>query len=642
MNLPLDPFAPGGVLASVHERYEHRPGQAAMAAAVSRTQASGGELVVEAGTGTGKSLAYLVPSLASREKVILSTGTKALQQQLLEREAPLAMAALGARARVVLLKGRENYLCRKRLGELSGNPRLELASEVPLLQRLERWAGQTTTGDRAELEALPDQSPLWRSVDGRAELCTGRQCPQYEGCFVYEARNRAQAADAVIVNHALLFSDLALREGVEGAVLPEARHLVIDEAHLAADIAAQHFGARLSSRMLVELSRDGARELALTAADLLPASELERAARAFFQAIRPEPPAQRIGFEWASRREPLAPVEDRLRAALLTLADAVTSAASAPGPGRARSEERALLGGRCVAALTALDALLQTEEHGQVTTVDAQGPHGAVLASWPLEIGPRLTPLLDRHFHSVVATSATLAIAGDLTRAASRLGLTRAERLVVHSPFDHPRQAALYVPRHFPDPRDAEFPERALREIEALIEYSRGRALVLFSSHRALRFAAERLVTTIPYPVLVQGEAPRERLVERFRDETHSVLLGTASFRQGIDVPGEALSLVIVDKLPFAVPGDPVVAARARLLRDRGGDPFREDQLPEAILDLRQALGRLIRTRSDRGLLVLLDIRVRTRPYGQQVLRSLPPWRLLDDLEQARGWLRHV
>ncbi|MFN7964300.1 MAG: ATP-dependent DNA helicase [Acidobacteriota bacterium] len=624
------------LLKHVHDRYEHRPGQDSMADAVARAFATDGQLVVEAGTGTGKTLAYLIPALQSGEPVIVSTGTKALQAQLFEREAPLAIAATNIAARFSLLKGRENYLCKKRLAELSQDPRLEWAAEIPVFHALERWAHRTEFGDRAELEQLSDNSPLWRSVDGRAEICVGRNCAQYDGCFVYSARQRAGESQVLVVNHALLFADLALRQSGEGAVLPDFRHLIIDEAHLAAEIAAQHFGIRLSSRMLVELGRDGAKELAFSAADTLPATTLERVAREFFIAIRPAGYQARTSFVYESHRAQLAPLEERLRQALLELADACSAGA---GP---RGEERTLVAARCVTALSALDALLQPVAAGQVLTIEPQGRDGAVLASWPVEIGPRLGELFAKHFDAVVATSATLAVSGRVERSARALGMPQAEALIVPSPFDHKTQAALYVPRHFPDPREREYPERALREIESLIGLSRGRALVLFASHRALKYAAERLPHSLPYTVLVQGEAPREQLVEKFRSDTHSVLLGTASFRQGIDVPGEALSLVIVDKLPFAVPDDPLVAARADLVRRRGGDPFREDQLPEAILDLRQALGRLIRTKTDRGLLALLDVRVRTRPYGREVLRSLPPWPLIEDLEQAHSWLRHI
>ena len=630
-------FAPGGPLALVRERFEHRAGQERMAEAVARAFAEGRHLVVEAGTGTGKTLAYLVPALLADEPVILSTGTKALQDQLLERELPIARAATGAERDVAVLKGRENYLCRKRLGELAAEPRLDLAAEVPLWPKLVAWSGTTATGDRAELDELPDASPLWSRVDGRAEICTGTKCADYDACFVYRARRLAARAQAVVVNHHLLFADLALRRGERGGVLPGAPLAVLDEAHLVEEAAAAHFGTRLTGRMAADLARDARGELERAAGRAETAALLERAAREFFRAARPPGNARgRVALDPGHARGDLR----RLADALLDALEAVRAALEGAG---ARAEERTLVAGRALAQQQALDDLLDARRPGEVVTVEPQGRDSALLASWPVEVAPLLEEVLGQGFASVVATSATLAVAGSLDRARERLGLAGAEGLVVASPFRAREQAALYVPRDdFPAPDDARYAERALREIEELVRISRGRALVLFASHRALQRAAERLPKTLDFPVLVQGEAPRERLIERFREEVHSVLLGTASFRQGIDVPGEALSLVVVDKLPFAVPDDPVVAARAAAIRERGGDPFAEDQLPEAILALRQALGRLIRSRRDRGLLALLDVRVRTRRYGRAVLASLPPWTLLDDLDQARTWFRVV
>lgn len=624
-------FSSAGALAREFTRFEARAGQLKMAEAVERAFATRRSLIVEAGTGTGKSLAFLLPALHLGEPVLISTGTKALQAQLLEREVPLALRATGTSAPIAVLKGRENYLCNKKLAELTADPRLELAAEIPLYNQLVPWAASSSTGDRAELPGLPDQSPLWRSVDGRAETCLGTQCPQYAGCFVYEARARAQAAQVVVVNHYLLFADLALRRSGAPGLLTGPRTLVIDEAHMALDAAARHFGRRVSWRMAQELARDAAQELARAARDPLEVATFERAARDLFAWLRP-PLDGRASLKAVTQGRDLSAAIERIESALA----GVRGQCQGAGP---RAEERALLAQRCLAFSDALQELTGPASADLVVTVEPQGKEGSTLASYPIELGPLLEEAWRDTFDAVVATSATLAVAGKLERAAQRLGLPEATKLIVSSPFHHRKQAALYIPRQFPDPRDPQFLERALREIEALLEISRGRALVLFSSHRALQFVAGRLANSLPWPVLVQGDAPREQLLEQFRDEVHSVLLGTASFRQGIDVPGEALSMVIVDKLPFAVPDDPVVAARGEAVRRRGGNPFEEDQLPEAILDLRQAFGRLIRTQDDRGLLALLDIRVRTRNYGRTVLDSLPPWPLLDDLEQARGWL---
>lgn len=625
-------FGPGGALARVTGQFEFRAGQRKMAEAVARAFAERRQLVVEAATGTGKTLAYLVPALLADEQVILSTGTKTLQEQIVARELPLAAAAAGVSRDVVVLKGRENYLCRKRLAEFEAEPLLESLAEAPLWEKIVPWARRTTTGDRAEAPGLPDVSPLWNKLDGRADICTGQKCEFYERCFVVLARRRAAQAQVVVVNHHLLFADLALKASGQGRILPDASLLVLDEAHLVEDAAVSHFGTKLSSRMLADLARDVEEELARVGADPLAAKRLARAGKAFFKALRPRAEG-RVAFRSAAFAESSGTLADALVAAL------DDAAAAVGGPGE-RTEERILLAGRCAAQRDALSELVGDQPLGRVATAEQQGKDGAVLAAWPVDISSLLEQTFAAAFTAVVATSATLSVAGSLERARFKLGLPAADALLVRSPFDHARQAALYVPREFPEPGHPAFPERCLREIEELLRITEGRALVLFASHRALRRAADQLTSVLPWPVLVQGDAPRERLIEEFRREVHSVLLGAASFRQGIDVPGEALSLVIVDKLPFAVPDDPLVVARAEMIRGRGGDPFDEDQLPEAILALKQGLGRLIRHRTDTGLLALLDVRVRTRRYGATVFASLPPWPVLDDLEQARDWRR--
>lgn len=622
-------FDEGGPLASAQRGFERREGQRRMAEAVEEAFAERGSLVVEAGTGTGKTLAYLVPALFRDGAVILSTGTRALQDQLVERELPTALRATGSEARAVVLKGRTNYLCLKRLEELEAQPSLDSASDVPLYRRIVRWSRETEVGDRAEIPELPDVSPLWSRLDGRSEICIGQKCPHYESCFVVQARRRAASADVVVVNHHLLFADLALRDEGHG-LLPEGAALVLDEAHLAEEAAAQHFGERISLRMVVELARDAREELAASGRPIHPCDGAELAGRAFFEAIRPPAGRDRVRFEAASEGERAA-LAERTADALGDLADALA------GPGE-RADERALLASRAVGLRQALESLAAGSDVGRVVTAEPQGKKGAALASYPVEVGPLLEERFGERFDAVVATSATLSVAGSLELAKRRLGLSDARGLLVDSPFDHERQAGLYVPREFPEPSSPSFLDRCLREIEELVSISRGRALVIFASHRALAHAAERLRDALPYRVLVQGDAPRERLVEAFRSDVHSVLLGTATFRQGIDVPGDALSLVIVDKLPFAVPDDPVQEARAALIRERGGNPFRELSLPEAILRLRQSFGRLVRRADDGGLLALLDVRVRTKSYGRTILDSLPGWTRLDDLDEVRAF----
>ncbi len=627
-------FGPDGPLALERDRFEYRRGQVRMAEAVTEAFREGRHLVVEAGTGTGKTLAYLVPALKADAPVILSTGTKALQEQLIGREAPVALEATGSSRRVELLKGRENYLCKKRLEEARLQPLLEGTDELGLFKVIERWERKTETGDRSEVPGLPDFSRLWSKLDARADICVGSKCAWYEECHLVLARRRAQEAHVVVANHHLLFADLALRKSGHGQILPDAAYAVLDEAHLAEDAAAAHFGLRLSTRMLSDLASDPEDELERLGVDTEPARTLGRVGRRFLALLRPPEGRGRV----ALRREAL----DEIAAPRAELEEAWARYESAvAGPGE-RGEERALLVARCRTQAAALGELLLGESLDHVVTVESQGKRGAVLASFPIEVGELLAETMGQHFASVVAASATLSVEGRLDRAAGRLGIPKARKLIVPSPFDPERQAGLYIPRKFPDPKEFSFGERCLDEIEELLQITEGRALVVFASHRALRRAADELAPRLPWRVLVQGDAPRERLVDEFRNDVHSVLFGTASFRQGIDVPGEALSLVIVDKLPFAVPDDPLVAARADACRRRGGNPFMADQLPEAILALKQALGRLIRTRRDRGLLVVLDSRIRTRRYGDVVLRSLPPWPLFEERHEAARWYHRV
>ena len=611
-----------GPLAGCLPGFAPREPQQRMAAAVARTLEEGGTLVVEAGTGTGKTFAYLVPALLAGDKVIVSTGTRHLQDQLFHRDLPLVREALAVGADVALLKGRANYLCLHRL-------ELALAEggrqQARALAAVSEWAGRTRSGDIAELTAVAEDAPVWPRVTSTADNCLGGDCPRYGDCFVARARRRAQEADLVVVNHHLLLADMALKEEGFGELLPEASAFIIDEAHQLPETAAAFFGWGLSSRQLLNLARDAVLEHLAEAGDMqdLPeaASGLEKAVadlrlalgdagqRRAWPDVRSD---QRVG-------EALARVGERLAALAAWL-----EAAAPRGRGLENCWRRALLLGE---HLTAAAAEVPADQVAWVETYR----RGFAIQFTPLEVAGLFAEQRARLEGAWVFTSATLAVGESFQHFNERLGLGDAETLRLDSPFDYARHALLYLPRAMPDPNSGQYGEAVLEEARRLVEASRGRAFLLFTSHRALRTAAEALVGLLDYPLLVQGEAPRSELLRRFRELGNAVLLGTSSFWEGVDVRGEALSLVVIDRLPFASPSDPVLAARIECLRAAGGNPFMEYQLPAAVIALKQGVGRLIRDVDDRGVLAILDPRLMNRPYGRIFRASLPPMRLTRD-----------
>ena len=590
-------------LESILPGYEHRPEQLALAAAV--TQALEGEehLLAQAGTGTGKSLGYLIPALASGRRVVVSTATKALQDQLLTKDVPLAAEALGRRLRVAMLKGRQNYLCRKRAdaGRLNGVGLL--AGHDGAFERLLPWIASTATGDRAELDEEPPAA-LWSELAVGPDRCLGRRCPRVQTCFAESARQQAARADLVIANHALYFADLALRDGAEGArVLPEHDAVVFDEAHKLEETAASWLGARVTNGAVRRLAADAAQASTDGKVDLPPRAleRVERAVEALLHAIAPTSGRRRL------RRLPREP-------ALVAIDELERLAQGAWG----RGDELDAVARR--ARKLAQDIATCLEPAGPELIVWSEP---GLLACAPADVSERLADSLWSEGPTAILVSATLEF-GFVER---RLGLEQAERFDAGSPFDFRSQALLYVPRHVAEPRE----QGVADEVEALCRSSRGRALVLTTSYRMLDVLAARLRGRLPYTVLVQGEAPRERLLERFRADTDSVLIATSTFWQGIDVAGESLSLLIMDKLPFASPGDPLTEGRCELIAERGGDWFRDYALPVATLQLRQGFGRLVRTHSDRGVAAVLDPRIYTRAYGEHLLEALPSCRLVDD-----------
>ncbi len=651
----------GAALASHVPGFVARPAQQRLAMAVADAFEQRGVLLAEAGTGTGKTFAYLVPTLLSGMKTIISTGTRALQDQLYLRDLPRVRDALGTGIKTTLLKGRSNYLCRYRMEQAKGDPQLfkggfasrEQASQF---QRVVAWSGRTRMGDMSELDALPEDSPLLPQITSTADNCLGSECPFWSECFVVQARQRAQTADVVVVNHHLLLADLALKQEGFGEILPGAQAFIVDEAHQLPELAAQFFGESLSARPLVELARDVLGECkdvpgALGAVQE-PARALEAATRGLRAAMEPLP---HRGTRWRA----LDTVD--VDSACLTLADAldVLERALTPlreaAPGfdachlRAKENQARLHrwmeagdGGHGISAFDPDDAAevdaAQNDGFSSVHWYELT-PRGFRLQRTPLDVSGPLRTHREASHAAWVFTSATLSVAGSFGHISQRLGIEHATELLEPSPFDWDRQALCYLPPNLPEPASREFGPALIAALQPVLDASGGRAFLLFASHRALKEAAE-LMRHAPWPLFVQGSEPRHVLLQRFRDSGNGVLLGTASFREGVDVPGGALSVVVIDKLPFAAPDDPVFEARLDAIRRSGGNPFRDEQLPQAVIALKQGAGRLIRTETDRGVLVLCDPRLLGKSYGKTFLDSLPPIPRTRDVADVQAFFR--
>ncbi len=653
-------FAADGPLARTLDGFEPRAGQRELAVAVARTLEEGGTLVAEAGTGIGKTLAYLVPAVLSGKRVLVSTGTRNLQDQVFYKDVPTVGRALNVDVNAAYMKGRTNYLCRHRFDRLQEAAAGLPASDRRWLSRIGEWLDATDTGDRSEIEDLPDHLPLWSDVTATSEQCLGRECPRYGDCFVTRMRDRAAEAQIVIVNHHLLCADASVRRGEFGEVIPESELAIIDEAHQLEDVVTQYFGVAVTTHRLDEFYRDAASAIgargAHEAASRLgssgapwdhgspghndPAflasvgdavSDVQRASRRFFDALRlASGPSDRttMGPEVAARvREPgldLTAAIDSLAARLTAQPELPADLTSALQRARALHDD--------------LVRLLSPDDDRYVHFIEIRG-RGVALRAAPIEVADIIRDAVLAGRRATVLTSATLAVGGSFDYAAARLGATGARTLRLPSEFDFRTQAILFLPEEMPDPRTPEFNRAAAWIIADLLDRTRGRAFVLFTSHAAMREVYGVVERKVTWPLFIQGSAPRTALLRDFRATPNAVLFATSSFWQGVDVAGEALSAVIIDRLPFASPGDPLVAARINALRLKGRDPFQEYQVPLATLALLQGLGRLIRTRSDRGLLAILDPRLTTKGYGRQFLGSLPPAPMTSDAAAVERFL---
>jgi ATP-dependent DNA helicase DinG len=635
-------FAPGGVLSRTHPAYEFRRGQLQMAQAVELALQEKRHLIVEAGTGTGKTLAYLVPVIRSGKRVIISTGTKNLQEQLFHKDIPFLEQALfpagEGRLNVCYMKGRNNYLCRKKLYDLTGQPVLSGLEEIEHYRAIAAWEKATQTGDRAELAELPEASALWHKIDARADACIGQKCSSWDKCFITEMHRRAMESDIIIVNHHLFFADLSIKQQAEAGILPEVGAVIFDEAHELEDVAGSYFGVSVSNGRAEELCRDVEASLQrnhMLSASISGALKSLRERSMFFFALLPQGEGR---FSFENRRDFLEENGEEFMALQQSFTRLGSELENLPS----KPEEVFNFARRAQELQVQFGFLMESEDPNTVFWIErrrgGRDKFNVYLQATPIDVAPILKTCLFDKLECAVLTSATLAVGGGFEYMRRRLGLEHTRESVLPSHFDYENQALFYVPPDLPDPRTPQFAAKAADRIRRLLEITRGRAFVLFTSYAQMNDVYQRLLGELDFPMLLQGDAPKSALLEEFRLTPNAVLFATSSFWQGVDVQGEQLSCVIIDRLPFAVPSDPVVAARVKSIDAEGGNAFFQYQVPAAVITLKQGFGRLIRSLNDRGLLALLDNRILKKAYGRVFVESLPDYRKTTELEVVEEW----
>jgi ATP-dependent DNA helicase DinG len=664
-------FGPDGLIAQHHPNYEYRPGQVEMAEAVDRVLTEGGVALIEAGTGTGKTLAYLIPALAAGHRVLVATATKNLQEQLYKKDIPFLQNIIPREFRATCMKGRANYVCLHRLKKAGELPILEGLDELNYFDEIRKWAAESETGDRAELTDLPENLSFWPQIDARAETCLGQKCTEFDSCFITRMRRQAMESEVVIVNHHLFFADLALRGGDYGSVIPDYSTVIFDEAHELEDVASSYFGTSVSNFRVADLIQDANK---LDIEDAGQAAELTRAlarvsqrSDSFWLTFR--------GYDWSAGDQqdlevdsapPPRDANTRMRnsrastdaryalrrahfihvsrsgehtptisgAAYLSLVNAIDRLTSALRVVKDPPAELDNIVRRAESLKFDLEFVVGCDQRDYVYWCEKRG-RGVFLNATPIDVSSILEDRLFDNVRSAVLTSATLTAGGTFDFIKRRLGVRHSRDLIVDSHFDFQNQAVLYLPRRMPDPRNREFLDASVEEIVQILEATRGRAFVLFTSTASMRETYDRVRYRIDFPIFIQGEGSKNGLLDRFRKTEGAVLFATASFWQGVDVQGDALSCVIISKLPFAVPTDPVVAARQKYIEDQGGNSFYEYSVPQAAITLKQGLGRLIRSTTDRGVLSVLDPRLRTKAYGRFFLQSIPQCRVIATIDEA-------